>query len=156
MRMSYRAMSVCVLAGWMPLAAGAAWLASRQEGRGTVPAALAGAAISLAVVLASGLATARAGSKSAGQAALTFVMAGIVRTVGAAAIAAGVWAIWSPPLVPLLLSLLACYAGAWGAECFWVLRAIRQMPGRAAGSAMYPGPGEPGPEPACPRADAKA
>jgi hypothetical protein len=129
MRMSYRSMSGCVLAGWLPPAAAAAWLVGRGGERVELVAAGVGAGIALLVVLASGAVTARAGAKSAGQAALTFVMAGIVRTVGAAALAAGAWAIWKLPHLPLLLTMLACYAGAWGAECFWILKAIRKSGG---------------------------
>jgi len=57
------------------------------------------------------------------------VSAGMVRAVAAAALAAGAWAMWTLPAVPLLVSLLLCYAGAWGAECFWLLRAIRTRGG---------------------------
>ena len=133
MRMTYRAMSGCVLAGWFPPAAGAAWLASRAGGRETLLAAVVGAAIVLVVVLASGALTARAGRKAAVQAAFVFVSAGMVRTVAAAALAAGAWALWKLPVVPMLLSLLACYAGAWGAECFWLVRAIRRPSGAGQG-----------------------
>ena len=129
--MSYGAMTGCVLAGWVPPAAVAAWLAWRTGGADSLRAATAGAAIVLAVVLASGAVTARAGARSAGLAAMAFVSAGMVRAVAAAALAAGAWAIWKLPAVPLLVSLLACYVGAWGAECFWLLRAIRKLPGQA-------------------------
>ena len=129
MRMNTRSMAGCVLVGWLPPAAGAAALVSYGGERADMAAAAVGAGIALAVVLASGAATARAGAKSAAQAAFMFVMAGIVRTIGAAALAAGAWAIWKLPHLPLLLTLLACYGGAWGAECFWVLRAIRKLGG---------------------------
>ena len=109
--MSYQAMTGCVLAGWAPPAAVAAWLAMRSGGTESLLAAIAGAAIVLTVVLASGAITARAGARSTGRAAMVFVSAGMVRALAAAGLAAGVWAIWRLPAVPLLASLLACYAG---------------------------------------------
>ncbi len=133
MRMNYRSMTACVLAGWTLPAAGAAWLArSGGEARG-LAAACAGAAIVLAVALASGALTVRAGARSASRAALTFVAGSLGRVVVAAGLAASAWGIWDLPVRTLLLSLLVCYAGAWGAECLWVLRALRLLPGRGTG-----------------------
>ena len=125
-------MLMWVVLAWLPAAVAAVAATWAWGGQPWIKAAAAGAGIALLVVLGSGVLVVRALAHSASRAAFVFVSGSIFRLLVAGGLALGAWWAWALEPTPLIASVLAGYLGAWGGQCFWLLRAIRRTTAGAA------------------------